>query len=132
MSISAAVVRRWGESTTETVEKNDMQFLISVIDTETGMATETEMAAIDEFNEQLKADGHWVLARGLAAPASSTLIDNRGGAGLITAGPFIESSEYISGLWIIDAPDAVRARELAIEGSRCCNRRVELRQLLGD
>jgi len=53
-----------------------MRFLISVMDTSTGSATSEEMAAIDVFNDRLVADGHWVLACGLAArplPSSSTV-----------------------------------------------------------
>ena len=43
-----------------------MQYLVSVIDDNTGSATATEMAAINAFNDRLEADGHWVFAGGLA------------------------------------------------------------------
>ena len=39
--------------------------------------------------------------------------------------------QHISGFWLIQAPDIATARELAAEGSRACNRKVELRPLLG-
>ena len=48
-----------------------MQFLISVIDDSTESATGTEMAAIDAFNDRLRAEGHWVFAGGLAAPGAT-------------------------------------------------------------
>jgi len=48
-----------------------MQYLVSVIDDEAGLATPDEMAAIDAFNHRLKAEGHWVFAGGLVAPSSA-------------------------------------------------------------
>lgn len=108
-----------------------MQFLISVIDDTTGSATPEEMASIDAFNERLVADGHWVFAGGLSAPADAVVIDDRDGAALFSDGPFVETKEYVAGFWIIEAADLATARELAAAGSRHCNRRVELRPLLG-
>ena len=55
-----------------------MQYLVSVIDETTGLATPEEMAAIDSFNERLIAGGHRLFAGGLAAPSTATVIDNRG------------------------------------------------------
>ena len=109
-----------------------MRYLVSVIDDKTGFATPTEMAAIDAFNERLQAQGHWVLAGGLASPGTATVIDNRGGEAVFTDGPFLESKEYISGFWIIEAPDLDVALELAAEGSKHCNRKVEVRSFLGE
>ncbi|HEY3954085.1 MAG TPA: YciI family protein [Streptosporangiaceae bacterium] len=86
-----------------------------------------EMAAIDAFNDRLEAEGHWVFAGGLAAPGTATVIDNRGGKALFTDGPFVESKEYLGGLWIIEAADLDVALKLAAEGSRACNRKVEVR-----
>ena len=107
-----------------------MQYLLSVIDDNTGSATRGEMAAIDAFNERLEADGHWLFAGGLSSPETATVIDNRGGEAVVTDGPFVESKEYIAGLWIIEAPDLEVARGLAAEGSRACNRKVEVRPFL--
>lgn len=107
-----------------------MRFLISVIDDTTGSVTGDEMAAIDAFNDRLRADGHWVFAGGLTAPAKAKVLDNRGGAGVVSDGPLVESREYHSGCWIIEAPDHATALALAAEGSRCCNRKVELRAFM--
>jgi hypothetical protein len=109
-----------------------MHYLVSVIDDRTGSATPSEMAAIDAFNDRLQADGHWVFAGGLASPGTATVIDNRDGEALFTDGPFLESKEYLAGFWIIQAPDLDVALELAAEGSKHCNRRVEVRPFLGD
>jgi hypothetical protein len=107
-----------------------MQYLVSVIDDTTGLATPDEMAAINAFNEGLKAEGHWVFAGGLAAPASATVIDNRGGKSMFTDGPFLESKEYLAGFWIMDAADLDVALKLAAGGSKACNRKVEVRPFL--
>jgi hypothetical protein len=109
-----------------------MHYLLSVIDDRTGSGTPDEMAAIDVFNEQLQTDGYWVFAGGLGAPSTATVIDNRGGEALITDGPFVESKEHIAGFWIIDAPDLDVALKLATEGSKACNRKVEVRPFLGE
>ncbi|WP_062347983.1 YciI family protein [Herbidospora yilanensis] len=107
-----------------------MQYLVSVIFDEEGRATAEEEAAIDVFNDRLVAEGHWVFAGGLGAPATATVIDNRGGERLVTDGPFVESKEFLAGFWIIEAADLDVALGLAAEGSRACNRKVEVRPFL--
>jgi len=108
-----------------------MHCLVSVIDDETGSATPAEMASIDTFNETLKAEGYWVFAGGLASPTTATVIDARGEEPLITDGPFIESKEYLAGFWVMETPDLDVALRLAADGSKACNRRVEVRPFLG-
>jgi hypothetical protein len=107
-----------------------MQYLVNVIDNRSESGTAEEAVAIDAFNEKLVAGGHWVFAAGLADPATSTVIDNRGDAPLITDGPFAETKEWAAGLWIIEAPDLDVALALMTEGSKACNRRLEIRPIL--
>jgi hypothetical protein len=107
-----------------------MQYLVSVIDDTAGLATPDEDAAIDAFNARLQAEGHWVFAGGLAAPSSATVIDNRSGEAIFTDGPFVESKEYLAGFWIMEAADLDVALKLAAEGSRACNRKIEVRPIL--
>jgi hypothetical protein len=107
-----------------------MQYLVSVIDDTAGLATTDEQTAISAFNERLQAEGYWVFAGGLGSPSSATVIDNRGGEAMITDGPFLESKEYLVGFWIIEAPDLDVALKLAAEGSKHCNRKVEVRPFL--
>ncbi len=107
-----------------------MRYLVSVIFDTAGLATPDEMAAIDVFNDRLEAEGHWVFAGGLASPSSATVIDNRGAQALFTDGPFLESKEYLAGFWIIQAADLDVALKLAAEGSKHCNRKVEVRPFL--
>jgi hypothetical protein len=104
-----------------------MQFLVSVIDDDAGLATPDEMAATDVFNDRLVAEGHWVFAGGLAAPSSATVIDNRGEDAMFSDGPFVETKEYLAGFWVMEAADLDVVLKLAAEGSKACNRKVEVR-----
>jgi hypothetical protein len=109
-----------------------MQYLFSVIDDTAGLATPDEMAAIDAFNDRLVAEGHWVFAGGLESPSTATVIDNRGGEALFTDGPFLESKEHLAGFWVLEAADLDEALKLAAEGSKACNRKVEVRPFRGE
>jgi len=106
------------------------QYLLSVLFDSNDLATEEEQAAIDVFNERLQTDGHWVFAGGLASPSTATVVDARGGEPVFTDGPYVESKEHMVGFWIIDAPHLDVALRLAAEGSKACNRRIELRPIL--
>ena len=107
-----------------------MQYLVTVIDDGTGPDTPTEDAAIDVFNDKLRADGHWVFAGGLGSPDSATVVDSRSGEPVFSDGPFVESKEYLAGFWIIEADDLDVALKLAAEGSKACHRKIEVRPFL--
>ena len=107
-----------------------MQYLVSVIDDTAGLATPDEMVAIDAFNDRLVAEGHWVFAGGLASPSSATVVDNRSDEPLFTDGPFVESKEYLAGVWVWEAPDLDVALKLAAEASKICDRKIEVRPFL--
>ena len=107
-----------------------MQYLVSVIDDGTGLATPTEEADIDAFNDRLQAEGYWVFAGGLGSPDPATVIDNRSGEPVVTDGPFVESEEYLAGFWILEAPDLDVVLKLAADGSKACNRKIEVRPFL--
>ena len=92
-----------------------MQYLVSVIFDAPDLATPDEMAAIDVFNDRLKAEGYWVFAGGLGGPDTATVIDNRGSEAVFTDGPFVESKEYLAGFWIVDLASEARAYELAAQ-----------------
>ncbi|MFM8752601.1 MAG: YciI family protein [Actinomycetota bacterium] len=109
-----------------------MRFVISVIDSQTRSPhSPEEIAAIDAINEEMLASGYRVFAGGLDAPSKAVVFDNRGGAKQHNEGSFHEGNEFFSGLWIIDVPNREIAEELAAKGSLACNRKVELRPLLG-
>ena len=45
-----------------------MQYLFSVITDSVDLATPDEEAAVDVFNDRLRAEGRWVFAGGLGGP----------------------------------------------------------------
>lgn len=104
-----------------------MQYLVSVIDDKIEPGSTDRRPAISEFNERLIADGYWVFAGGLADPDAATVIDNRGEQPIVSDGPFVESKEYLAGVWIWDAPDLDVALALATEASKVCDRKIEVR-----
>ena len=109
-----------------------MRFLINIIESREKPAhSMQEIEAIDAFNDEMVAAGQRVLAVGIASPDNSILIDNRDGDLKYINESFNDSSEYVGGIWIIDVPNREIALKLAARGSRTCNRRVELRPLLG-
>lgn len=107
-----------------------MKFLINVIDTASGTGTAAEMADVDEFNAMLKEDGHWIIAAGLCAPADNVVIDGRLAEPSHEEGPLHDTAEFVSGFWLINAESKDAAIKLATQGSRACNRKVELRDFL--
>ena len=107
-----------------------MKFIINVIDDLSNSGTPAEMNEINKFNDQLRVNGQFVFAGGLAAPENADVIDNRNDANLSTGKPLFEASENFSGFWLIEAESIDVARKLAFAGSKACNRKVELRPLL--
>ncbi len=93
-----------------------MKFLIAVIDTKVNTGTAEEMKTIDAFNDKLEQNGHLLMAAGLDTAKI-----------LVTA-----EGEYMSGFWIIQTNSLEEAETLAAEGSKACNRKVELRPFLGN
>lgn len=92
-----------------------MRFAIFVIDSDTHTAGPAQMAAIDAFNDNLRENGHWIMAFGMEKP----------GAGSIQS-----TDEFYSGQWIIEADNMATAEQLAEQAGKACNRRVELRAFL--
>lgn len=109
-----------------------MRFLLAVIaeSVESAAGTDDEMAAIDVFNAKLVSAGHWVMAAGVEAPPDAVVIDNRGAEPLVTKGPAVASPAHMAGFWIIEVPSREAALALATEGSKACNRRIEVRAFL--
>lgn len=107
-----------------------MRYFIAVIDTATNTGRPDEMVHINAFNNKLEADGHWIIAAGIMHPSTAKLIDNRDDAGIITDVPLHNTEEVMSGFWVIEAPDDETALRLATEGSKACNRKVQLRRFI--
>jgi len=107
-----------------------MQYLVSVIDDKDDPGSTDRMPDIDEFNDRLIAAGYWVFAGGLAATEAATVVDNRDDQVVFSDGPFVESKEYLAGVWVWEVPDRETAVKLATEASRVCDRKIELRPFL--
>jgi hypothetical protein len=107
-----------------------MRYIIFVIDSASNTAGGNEIVAIDTFNDQLRDNGNWIYAAGIAAPGKAQVIDNRNDADLITVGSLFSDSEHYSGFWLIEAETDSAAFALAKAGSKACNRKVELRPFL--
>ena len=109
-----------------------MKFIISVIDTQTRSPhTPEEIAEINAFNEKLVKAGQRVLAVGLESPNDAIVVDARGQSIETKSGPLHSTEEFASGIWIIEVSDYETATQLAKEGSKACNRKVELRPIIG-
>jgi hypothetical protein len=109
-----------------------MRFLISVIDTQTRAPhTPEEMKAIDDFNDKIETAGQRLFACGMDAPSTAQVFDYRDGGSESVQGSHHDSQEYFSGFWIVKVDSLETAQQLATEGSRACNRKVELRPLFG-
>lgn len=104
-----------------------MRFIIFVIDGPGNPANPDEMKHIDAFNEKLQNNGHWITAAGIREAGAATVIDNRDSKGEVKSGSLFDGPDYYSGFWIIEAASEAEAHQLALEGSLCCNRKVELR-----
>lgn len=108
-----------------------MHYLLSVIDSSVTPGPPDEPGAVDTFNDQLKAGGHWVFAGGLENLDACTVVDARSGRTTITDGPFVETTEYLAGFWVIQAPGLDAVLQLAERASQACRRKVEVRPFQG-
>ena len=107
-----------------------LRYIIFVIDGPGNPANADEMKHIDAFNEKLQNNGHWIMAAGIQQASGATLIDNRNNKNLVEQASLFTGTDSQSGFWIIEAESDEQAKELAVEASFCCNRRVELRAYL--
>lgn len=106
-----------------------MRSIIFVIDSESGSAEDDEMEAIDKFNQELAQNKQLLMAAGIVSSSKAQLIDNREGLGSTTQGS-LNGREFYSGFWIVETASQEQAQQLALGGSKACNRRVELRHFL--
>jgi len=90
-------------------------------------------AAARALIEEMKAAGVFVFSDGgLDGSTVVCSVEPRNGSPVFTDGPYVETKEHVAGFWIIDAPDLDVALALAAEGSKACNRKVEVRPFLGE
>jgi hypothetical protein len=102
-----------------------------------------DLKAHIEFMKRLSkglADaGELVGAEGLAAPGQAKLVKaGKGGATVVTDGPFPEAKEFLAGYWIVDVDSPQRAYDIAAgasaapgRGGAPLNMPIEVRQVMG-
>ncbi len=88
--------------------------------------------ATGAFTARLRDEGSFVFVNGLAEASAGTVVDGQGAAPIFTDGPYVESKEYIAGLWIVDVADRDEALRLAAEASSACRRKIEVRPMAGE
>lgn len=72
-------------------------------------------AAHLDYNEALRARGHFVAAEALDPPRTTSCVRVRNGKTLVTDGPFAETKEIIAGFYVVDAVDMDEAAEIAAQ-----------------
>ena len=82
------------------------------------------------LNQEIKAAGAWVFARGLHAPSTATVVRVRDREVVTTDGPYVEGKEHIGGFWIIRAPDLDAALDWARKATTACTLPVEVRPMV--
>ena len=90
------------------------------------------------FNQELKKDGTFVVAEGLASPGQARLVraSKNDGTPEVTDGPFAESKEFLAGYWIVDVESPEQAYAIAARasvapgpGGKPMNMAIEVREV---
>jgi hypothetical protein len=92
-----------------------------------------------DLNRDLAKAGELVDAQGLTPPGQAKIIRFRkGGAPVVSDGPFAETKEFLAGYWIIDVEKPERAYEIAARASgapgpdgKPLGIPIELREVMG-
>ena len=68
-----------------------------------------------EYDEHLRANGHWAKGEALQGPETALTLSWKNGKVAITDGPFAETKEQIGGLGILEARDMNHAVQLVAQ-----------------
>src|SRR2546429_7883779 len=90
-------------------------------------------AFMESFGQNLAESGELVDAQGLTAPVHTRRIRLRGGAPVVTDGPYAETEEVLAGYWLVDcdsldpatpnpAPPTARPRPAYVRGRAYADR----------
>ena len=86
---------------------------------------------IDELNDEMVAAGVRVFVGGLHPASSATsLRAEPDGKVVITDGPYLESKEYVGGLWVLEAADLDEALAWGRKAAVACRVPVEVRPFI--
>jgi hypothetical protein len=70
-------------------------------------------AYMESYHQKLVDSGEFVFAQGLTAPVHARRIQLRGGAPVVTDGPYPETQEVLAGFTIVECASFDRATEIA-------------------
>jgi hypothetical protein len=96
------------------------------------------IAFMKRLNQELRDEGAWVGAEGLAPPGQARIVRaGNGDAPEVTDGPFAESKEFLAGYWIIDVETPAQAYAIAARasaapgpGGKPLNMAIEVREIM--
>lgn len=97
------------------------------------------IAHMVKLSEELHANGELVSTEGLTGPDRAKLVRaGKGGAPVVSDGPFPESKEFLLGYWLVDCDGPERAYEIAARisavpgpGGAPANMPIEVREVAG-
>ncbi|HEY0031716.1 MAG TPA: YciI family protein [Devosia sp.] len=69
--------------------------------------------AMLDYDDELRASGHWIMAEPLKAPTEAITVRKWDGELTTTDGPFMETKEHLSGFCMVEARDLNEALQLA-------------------
>ena len=93
-------------------------------------ALERIMANVGAVRDELVASGAWVFGGGLHPASTATTVIAIDGDVVLTHGPFIESTQQIGGITVIDVTDLDEALGWARKQSRAMTVPIEVRPFM--
>ncbi|WP_426365553.1 YciI family protein [Streptomyces sp. E-08] len=73
------------------------------------------IARQEAFNRKYRESGELIGAYGLADAAAAQLVRRVGGAPAVADGPYLETEEYLAGVYLLDCESLERAQAIAAD-----------------
>lgn len=87
---------------------------------------------IDLVNDEMVAAGVRIFVCGLASTSLAKSVHRQANGDLdVTDGPFLESSEYVDGFWVLECATIDEALDWGRKAASACRGSVEVRPLAG-
>lgn len=85
--------------------------------------------AMLDYDEELQASGHYVMSEPLQPTSAAVTVRKWDGTLTATDGPFMETKEYLSGFFIVEARDLNEAIDLAARMPLATTGSIEVRPI---
>ena len=85
--------------------------------------------AMLDYDEELQASGHYVISEPLQPTSAAVTVRKWDGTLTATDGPFMETKEYLSGFFIVEARDLNEAIDLAAKMPLATMGSIEVRPI---